>query len=691
RLLLGAFLLLLPCLLVAAAEGALRVAGYGGDYPLFVPHTESDAWLVPNVEVGRRYFLDPEDAPRPHMDLLEREKSPKTFRIVVQGASSAAGFPYYFGGSFSRMLRQRLRETFPDRRIEVANVALDATNSYAILDLVDEIVAVDPDAVLLYAGHNEFYGTFGVASAQSVGRVGLVVRSYLVLRRLRIVQLLRDGLARLRASLRRDAPGAGHATLMERLSRDRTVRYGSSLHRAGLEQFRSNLDRILTRYRAAGIPVYVGTVASNEGGLPPFVSRPSDEVDRDAWEAALEEAREALDGGRPAAARKPLEALLTSDSLAPLPHYLLGRALAAEGRWDDAAEGFRRARDYDQLPFRAARAFNDVLRETASRRGATVVETRARLASASPHGIVGGELMLEHVHPRVGGQLLLADAFYEALRADGAIGSWQGWVPFDSARRQAPVTAVDTLAAAYWIARLTAGFPFTSTSPGGAPVTVGDTLHPRDPVEAIALGMYRNALPWPEAQRRLYDYYLSEGRGDDALHVARVLADELPLLGDARLMAGRAAVVADRPEVALEAFRTAQRIRPTLFAAQSIGGLLAARGDTAAARSYFERVVRMAGRDQQAALALRAFDAIPGLERASRERPDDPEVWADLAGTYLLTAQYRRAESAARRALEADPDHPEATEILERVGEVLSPSNGPSRPPAGSPAPGATP
>jgi len=33
-----------------------------------------------------------------------------------------------------------------------------AINSYALLDMVDEVIQQSPDAVLIYTGHNEYYG-----------------------------------------------------------------------------------------------------------------------------------------------------------------------------------------------------------------------------------------------------------------------------------------------------------------------------------------------------------------------------------------------------------------------------------------------------------------------------------------------------------------------------------------------------
>ena len=52
------------------------------------------------------------------------------------------------------MLEGRIRASQPTRYVEVINTAMSAVNSYTLLDFADEIIAQNPDAVLIYAGHN---------------------------------------------------------------------------------------------------------------------------------------------------------------------------------------------------------------------------------------------------------------------------------------------------------------------------------------------------------------------------------------------------------------------------------------------------------------------------------------------------------------------------------------------------------
>src|SRR5690554_1635077 len=247
-------MLLIPVLFFALLEGGLRLAGYGNDYPLFKPLEEDPRYLVRNSEVARRYFAQQASVPAPLHDVFAADKGDDEYRIFVQGGSTAAGFPFYHGAAFSRMLQHRLQQTFPDRTIEVVNTAMDAVNSYTLLDLADEIITQQPDAVLLYAGHNEYYGALGVGSTESLGRFRGFVNAYLRLRHFRIVQLLRNTLADIAVRFASDADGDDATTLMAQMVGDQLIPYGSPAYDLGLRQFRTNLSDLLAKYERAGIP-----------------------------------------------------------------------------------------------------------------------------------------------------------------------------------------------------------------------------------------------------------------------------------------------------------------------------------------------------------------------------------------------------------------------------------------------------
>jgi len=513
------FTILLPLALLGLGEVILRLGGFGQTYPLFISSLD-DAYRVVNPQVIRRFVADESAIPRLTIRpvVFRSVKSPDAFRIFVQGGSTAAGYPYGYGASPTGALQQRLQRTFPDRQIEVITTAVSAVNSYTLLDFSREILEQEPDLVVIYAGHNEYLGILGVGSTFSAGGRRPLVLSFLALKNVRILQLGR----RLLGALRRQPETRDRRTLMERVVAEDRIPYGSSLYQRGLAQFRANLRALLARYRKAGVPTYLGTVVSNERDRPPFISGHRRGADLDAWRRHFDAGVRALRAGDPETALRELDAAVSVDDVNADSHFGRGRALEALERYGEARAAYLAAKDRDELRFRAPEAINDILREVAAEQSARVVDTEASFLRVSENGLVGRELMLEHLHPNLEGYFVLADAFYDALHADGVVGSWEESVPEAQARRELPVTEVDRLYGEYRIRELTAGWPFSKGTEPYEPTTTAD------PVDAIAQGLFRGDYPWPDAMRRLLDHYRAHGELDKASKVAALLADAFP-------------------------------------------------------------------------------------------------------------------------------------------------------------------
>jgi len=625
--------LLIPVLFFVLVEGLLRLTGFGDDYPLFVEVPGFPAYLQLNPDVGRRYFAQSSVVPSPPADALLREKTPRTLRLFVQGGSTAAGFPYGHGGSFPRMLHQRLQQTYPDRAVEVVNTAMAAVNSYTLLDFADGIVAQQPDAVLIYAGHNEYYGALGVGSTETFGAAQL----YLALDHLRLVQALRALWVKLAGATAeprpRRAPGA---TLMEDMARERSIPLGSTLYRKGLDQFRTNLSALLCQYQRAGIPVLIGTLASNERNQPPFVSGFSPTTDTTAWMQQYKAARDMVHRGDTTGALSALDLLIRSDDRAADAPFEKARLADAAGRYREARAGYLAAKDRDELRFRAPEAMNTIIRETADACGATVVETQDALADASPGRIIGHTLILEHLHPNLDGYFLLADAFYEALRASPLLDRRAPPVPEADARRAILVTPLDSVLASIQVRRLLNNWPF---QPPG--VTRPDTLRANNPVEELALDVLQGRRAWLDATAALGARYESQGNYPAALHVALTLIQEQPYRAQPYLLAGNLLVRQERYPEAFGYFQLAEARQPTAEARRMMGRLLFRTGRPADAEAWLQKALVLDARDQAALF--------------------------DLALVYAATRRPSEARAALQRLLQLNPQHPGATQLLERL------------------------
>jgi len=555
--------LCIPVLFFVLLEAGLRLAGYGHSYPLFISVTGAPGFLQANPDSVKRFVVDEFATPdiRIHPTRFPAQKAPGTFRIVVQGGSTAAGFPYGYGASLAGMLQQRLQATWPDINFEIITTAMPAVNSYTLLDFADEIIHRQPDAVLIYAGHNEYLGILGVGSALSAGRSRPVILALLALRESRLLQLLMHSyqVATSRQPVDVEAIRNSSGTLMHRIVGKRHIPLDSDLYREGEQQFRSNLASLLARYRDAGIPVFIGTLASNENGMAPFSSELAADTDAAVWQTKYTAGSEALQQGDLAAAEVALTEVVALDDTAASGYFALGQLLENRGDYSPARDAYLAAKDRDQLRFRAPEAFNTVIRELAADYGAHVVEVQASLLEAAAHGIIGNDLMLEHLHPNLPGYFLLADVYFEALRERGVINAREQAVDRELAWKEIPITDVDRFNGHYQILHLQSDWPF----PEGLVAKPSPRI-PGQPSreEQIAHDLYRSKITWTTAMRRLLAHYENERDSARAAQVAVLLADTHQYEEAPQVRAGALALQAHRYRDAIRLFRRALQHSP---------------------------------------------------------------------------------------------------------------------------------
>ena len=479
--------IILPVVLLLLLEGTLRLFHYGYDTSLFIEVPGNSDYLVFNPAASKRYFTDQGNATTGNREPFRKVKAPGTLRIFVLGESTTIGYPYFHNGSFHRWLQYRLMREFPDKKMEIVNIALTAVNSYTVLGFAREVVHYEPDAVLIYAGHNEYYGALGVGSTNRLGGSPTLVHTLLWLRQFRVVQLFAQGIGKLGRLFSSGVSKAGK-TRMELMVGEQQITYGSSLFERGITQFRKNMDETLAIFHNEGIPVFISNVVSNLRDQHPFVSVAPEPASGDFSEATQ---------------------------------------AWGQGNFVAAKADFTRAKEQDALRFRAPEAIDSIIDQLSKKYENThLVDTRAAFEAASDHGVVGNSLLLEHVHPNLMGYALLSDVFYRALQQ-------QGLIPPDTAEnfrqllRDMPITRVDSLAGAYKIDNLKNNWPFNTTGHEGGPPS-RTSWHLTTEEEDLAYAVAFEQLPWEEAMRQLYDYYSKTEDWAKAAMVMEALCLEHP-------------------------------------------------------------------------------------------------------------------------------------------------------------------
>jgi len=164
--------------------------------------------------------------------------------------------------------------------------------------------------------------------------------------------------------------------------------------------------------------------------------------------------------------------------------------------------------------------------------------------------------MLEHVHPNLDGYFRLADAFFDAMTAQGLPGPPEAEVTDGEARADLPVSDIDRYLGDYKVQRIKAGWPFS---------TSGD--RPRLPpagteAERLAQQLYLERISWPEAQEALRQHYASTGDRGAYAHVTRILADAFPFAGPLQFEAAAALIELGRAAEAVRYSRRGTALEP---------------------------------------------------------------------------------------------------------------------------------
>ncbi len=599
--------ILAPFFLLLLAEGVLRVACSSCGLPLFVTAPFGEGrYEIANRGVAARWFAGLESPPTPRPEPFARRKPANGYRVFVLGESSAAGFPYPPTGTFASLIRDALRDVLPRDTVEVINLGIAGVSSFALADVAGEVARRKPDAVLIYTGHNEYYGALGVGSrSQGVGLSTRMARGYMLLLRSRLVLAMRNGIVAVTQAAGSGAPEPEEAaSLMEILARGQEFPFGSAGYHAGVAQFESNLESIVRRFRRDGVPVFIGSLASNVRDLEPFISRAN-----------------SVPGGA-----------------ADL--YRTGQAALATGDSATALRMLTEARDLDVVRFRAPSEFNAVIRRVTARDGVTYVPVAEKFAEASSGGLPGENLFLEHVHPNRQGYALIARAFVEGMAGAGALAraDLERLRPWDRYEKQAALTEFDERVAHHTIRALEARWPFV---PAGSEWDYRAGYRPADLLDSLALAVASGA-PWEQMKAHLATEYERQGAYELAAGEYAGLARANPLFDEPLLLQGRALLSANRPGEAEQVLRRALAIRAAPQTLAVLGRLAAQRQDIPEAIALYARSLQLDGWQ--------------------------PVVLYELSLTYALAQDLAAARNTAIRLAQIAPDYPGLAEWLRTLG-----------------------
>jgi len=402
---------LLPIGGLLALELVLRAVGWGGHPPILrqLSETSEGRLMVADPDGTKDYFFANHRSTGGNAQFVFQMPKPTgTVRVFLYGGSAIKGFPQPRHLTPSSFLQVMLADIWPDREIEVINFGTTAVASFPVCDMLEQTVSSEPDLVVIYTGHNEFYGAYGTASSHRAGSQPWMQRLHRSFRALAVVQALQAFGARSNT----DRP----ADLMRVMVGQEHIGPEDWRREAAARNLGHNLRRMIRRCQKDGIPVLVCTLPSNERDLAP--------IGRD--DVPITDGEMSRTGGGEELEAELLKCLGTHPTFAR-DHYKLGRLLYAQGRHEEARTHFVQARDLDTMPWRATTLSLQAIRNVVSEEDAVLCDVEALFRERSPGGCIGWELMDDHVHPTEQGQALIAEAIVRSMaNAQGDLGVQDG-------------------------------------------------------------------------------------------------------------------------------------------------------------------------------------------------------------------------------------------------------------------------
>lgn len=639
--------LILPLIFLLLVELILRGVEYGGNLHLVIRQSRGgrDMYVI-NRSVARRYFAQAGTViPEPADDAFEIQKPAGTKRIFCLGESTMAGFPYDFNATAPSLLGDLLRQQLPNTRFEIVNLGLSAVGSTIVRDFVGEILDYDPDLLILYVGHNEFYGAFGVGSTVSGGGSWLT-RAGLYALKFKTYLFIRDIYVWIARTVS-PAPRKSEATLMAQVVGNQKIPFHSALYERARAIYHDNLVAIIHAARSRGAPILLSTLISNLRTQPPFVPL-ADSSKSVEWQRLMAGGDRLRREGLSDSAFGDFRMACRVDSMNATGWFAYAQAAYTLGKYPEALAAFAHARDLDALRFRVSSEFQDDLIGLCRSEGVPLARVDSAFSAHSPGGIVGNELILEHLHPNLRGYLLMARTWRDAIKTNGLLAEATQWsisseIGDDEQLHRSAITAFDSIAGAIKVTILTHRWPFPE------PPTPFE-FTPTSRLDSIVYDYVRTERYWSDARYAIAEMYARARRydlaRDECLAVAKVASYSYePLLRAADYYEAEGL-----NEQAKQTYRASYERQENPIARLKLALLLIQEENPRDAITQIDRALEL---DRTGTARLKT-EAAAGARYL-------------LGVAYAKLGDFPRARQELEHALLIRPDDPEAKDLLSQI------------------------
>jgi tetratricopeptide (TPR) repeat protein len=529
-------------------------------------------------------------------------------------------------------------------------LGITATNSYTVLDISKDLMDYSPDLIIVYDGHNEFYGVLGAASNDRVAPARWMTLLYLRMVHLRTFQLTSNIVGEILSRFgKKPVDYSNRVTMMEQVARGKTIPYGNDIYEKGYTIFQANLKDLAHRCRDQKIPLILSTQVSNFRDQQPFISNHSSNTSERQHSRFQQFYKSGLvfqSEGNLDSACASFRSAIALDSLYADAHYHLAQCLDTQAKKHEAYAEYILARNYDELRFRTDSKFNNLIRSLDDHEHEFVADIEEVFKSLSQDSLVGRNFIFEHLHPNARGHFFIAKEYVRLMREHSLLTTSEEWAKCDTVTdaflwERRHLTDLDEFLAARKTEFLTSGWPFQSVTSAVTPVEKTDTLR------FIAELAARNQIGWDNAHRRAAEFYLLHNDGTHARMEYETIINQFPLDLDTYLKQAQFCFEKKEFLKAETILLATLHVRRTSSAYRVLGDIQMKQGRSERAIQYYEE--------------LNKFPADPVAT---------PENNYMLAVAYLLSQKTVLAVHTLEQILNQYPSYRPAQELLARIKSI---------------------
>jgi len=390
-------------------------------------------------------------------------------------------------------------------------------------------------------------------------------------------------------------------TLMSELAGKNLVPLNSDKYWNGIDQFETNLEYMLKRCDEENINTIVGTLASNlmQSPLCRFTG----------CETLFEEFKSIVKNSNNISKERLVE-----------------------------------VKDEDKLRFRAPEEFNKIIFNLHKKYNFDLADVKNMLENNSPNGIIGDNLMLDHLHPSIKGNDLIADLLLESMTSQEETAAKLSAIKSSEIKYTPQVfqtyTRLDSSFAELRIKHLKSDFPFVKQKRHLKFLSNLESIE-----DKLAKEIIEGEISWESAHAKLAKYYLENGNLHRYLEELNVLIEDKPFDNFFYLKAIKTLEAENQIEPLKYFLHKYYNYFSDSFSASKLGQIYFNERNHQAAIFYYEKCI---------------------------SETSDPQVFFNLSASYYSQKNLPHAMKSIQKCLELNPNYPNAEKIYNSLVKIYN-------------------